>query len=79
MSKANRRYVRTIVIGTAALAALVWMAVDQFGIPHEEMLELLLAAGLVVLAVILFAGGATLLWIGLRSVLRRLRGERDAH
>jgi len=40
VSKANRRYVRTIVIGTAALAALVWMAVDQFGIPQEEMLEL---------------------------------------
>lgn len=76
MSKRDRRFVRSILIGTFSLAALVWMAIDQFGVRQEEMLELLITAGLVVLAVIIFAGGATLLWVGSRKLLRgRRRGD----
>lgn len=70
MSRSARRYVRTIIIGTFALAALVWMAVDQFGVSRQEMLELMLVTGLVVLLVIACAGTAALLWIGLRKLLR---------
>ena len=70
MSRSARRYVRTVLIGTFALAALVWMAVDQFGVSRQEMLELMLATGLVVLLVIVFAGTAALLWVGLRKLLR---------
>lgn len=70
MSRSARRHVRTVLIGTFALAALVWMAVDQFGVSRQEMLELMLATGLVVLLVIGFAGTAALLWVGLRKLLR---------
>ena len=43
MSKAQRRYVRTIILGVLAMAALVWAAVEQFGIPLREIGELFLA------------------------------------
>lgn len=75
MSKANRRYLRTILLGTAALGSLVWVAVDQFGIPWEEMLELflgiVLAVGLVIAAAGLFVGA----WLGLRKLVQK--GPRD--
>ena len=70
MSKSSRRYVRTVIIGTFSLAALVWMAVRQFGVSWRELLELLLVSGLVVLLVIALAGSATLLWIGLRKIFK---------
>ena len=72
MSRQARRYVRTVLIGTAALAALVWMAVDQFGVSREEMFELAVATALVVLLVIAAAGSAAIAWIGLRKLLRKL-------
>ena len=75
MSRPARRYVRTLLIGTFCLAALVWMAVRQFGISPRELLELLLATGLVVLVVIGFAGGTALVWVGLRKRLRERRRE----
>lgn len=75
VSRSSRRYARTILIGTFALAALVWMAVDQFGVSRQEMLELMLVTGLVVLLVIAFAGTATLIWVGLRKLLRGGGGE----
>lgn len=71
MSRQTRRYVRTVLIGTFALAALVWMAVDQFGVSREEMFELAAATALVVLMVIAAAGSAALVWIGLRKLLRK--------
>ena len=75
MSRAARRYVRTILIGTFALAALVWMAVDQFGVSQEEMLELMLVTGLVVVLVIALAGTAALVWVGIRKLLRGDEGQ----
>lgn len=73
MSRAARRYYRTIVLGTAALATLIWAAVDQFGIPWEEMLELFL--GTVILAgfTIGLAGLLVGAWIGLRKLLQKGR------
>lgn len=75
MSKPARRFVRTVLIGSFSLAALVWMAVDQFGIAREEIVELMLATGLVVLLVIAFAAVATLIWVALRKLLRRRGGD----
>ena len=68
MNRAGRKYYRTVLLGIAALAALVWAAVDQFGISWEEMLDLFLvtlaAIGIVILAAALFA----LAWIGVRKL-----------
>lgn len=74
MKAGARRYLRTMLIGFFSLAALLWIAVKQFAIRPEELLELLLASGLLVLLVIALAGSATLAWVGLRKLLR---GRRD--
>jgi hypothetical protein len=71
VSKQGRRFFRTIVIGTCALAALVWMAMDQFGVERDELLELLLVTAVVVGLVILVAACVAGLWIVLRKVLGR--------
>ncbi len=69
MSKARRRYYRTIILGVLAMATLLWAAIDQFGLSWEEMAELFLATLLVVGAVIVLAALVALLWIGLRRLL----------
>ena len=71
MSKQGRRFFRTILLGTFALAALVWMAMDQFGVARDEILDLLLVTALVVGMVIFVAACAAGLWIGLRKLLGR--------
>ncbi len=71
MSRAQRRYLRTIILGILAMAALVWAAVEQFGIPLEEIGELFLATVIAVGVVIGAAAVVALLWLGLRRLLRR--------
>ncbi|MEP4147971.1 MAG: hypothetical protein ABJL54_12165 [Halioglobus sp.] len=51
------------------MAALVWSAVDQFGIPWEEMLKLLLVTVAVIALVIVLAAICVGLWVGLRKLL----------
>ena len=70
-AKAARRYYRSIIISVMALAALVWVAVDQFDIAREEILELFVASLLALLLVVAGAGAAAFLWILLRKILRR--------
>jgi Mg/Co/Ni transporter MgtE len=60
------------VLGVLALAALIWVAVEQFGIPHEEILSLFIASVLVLLVIVAAAAVGALLWVG----LRRLRRDR---
>lgn len=55
------------------MAALVWAAIDQFGISRREMLELFLATVAVVAVIIGAAGMVAGLWMG----LRRLRSRSD--
>ena len=74
MKKANRKYYRTIFLGVAAMATLIWAAVDQFGIPWEDMLDLLLASLLMILAIIVAAAVCFGLVVGLR---RLIRGPRE--
>ena len=68
MSRAGRKYYRTVLLGIAAMAALLWAAVDQFGISWEEMLDLLLATLAVIGVVIIAAGLFVMAWIGLRKL-----------
>ena len=69
MSKAKRRYYRTIILGVLAMATLLWAAVDQFGLSYREMAQLFLTTMLVVAGVILLAALVALLWVGLRRLL----------
>jgi hypothetical protein len=71
VSRASRRYYRTIVLALLAMASLVWVAMDQFGITQREMTELFVGTVLIVVLVIICAAVLTLLWVGLRKLLRR--------
>ena len=73
MNKAARKYYRTILLGIAAMAALVWAAVDQFGIAWEEILQLFLTT-LAVLLLVIVAAAVT---VGLWQMLKRLGGDGD--
>ncbi|MBP6682205.1 MAG: hypothetical protein KA159_02745 [Halioglobus sp.] len=75
MKKGKWRNLRTLMISVFCLAALLWLAVRQFGVRPEELLELFITAGLVALLVIALAGIAALLWVGLRKLLRDWRGN----
>ena len=70
MSKSGRRFYRTTMLGVLAMAALVWVAVQQFGISTQELAKLLLATLLLVALVIAAAAAVILFWIGLRKLLR---------
>ena len=71
MSRASRRYYRTIILAVLAMAALVWVAMEQFGISRQEMTGLFLGTVLVAAAVIASAAVTAVLWISLRKLLRR--------
>lgn len=53
------------------MAALVWTAIDMFGIPWEEMLDLFLGTLLVMGLAIGFAAVTAVLWMALRKLLHK--------
>ncbi|MCB1703299.1 MAG: hypothetical protein KDI17_00445 [Halioglobus sp.] len=71
MSKANRRFYRTLALGVLALGVLVWSAIEQFGIAWQVMLDLLIGTLLVAAAVMALAALCVITWIALRKLLRR--------
>jgi hypothetical protein len=74
VTKANKKYLRTLILGVLAMGGLVWTAMDQFDIPGEVMLDLFLATAMWAGLVILAAGLAVALLVGLRKWLSR-RGD----
>lgn len=68
--KSRRRFYRTTLLGVLAMAALIWVAVQQFGIAPGELANLLLATLILVVLVIAAAGVVALCWIGLRKLRR---------
>jgi hypothetical protein len=75
VSRGARRYLRTIILGVAALAVLLWAAVEQFGVPWQELQQLLLATLLVVGGIIGAAALVTGCWLALRWLLGRRPGS----
>jgi hypothetical protein len=72
LSKANRRFIRTVVLGVLAMSSLIWVATDQFGLSRQEMLSLFYATVIGAGVIIGFAAiGVTLL-----NVLRKLRNQK---
>ena len=71
MSKANRRYIRTVILAVLAMGSLVWVAIDQFGISPQEMLSLFFVTAIGVgVIIVLAAVGVTLL-----NVVRKLKNQ----
>lgn len=72
MSKANRRFIRTVILAVLAMSSLIWVAIDQFGLSPDEMLGLFYAIAIGAGVIIGFAAiGVTLL-----NMLRRLREKK---
>ncbi|MEH6571052.1 MAG: hypothetical protein V7709_18380 [Halioglobus sp.] len=70
-SRANARYRRSLILGVLALASLVWVATDQFGIPPQNIAWLLVYILAGMLGIILIAGTTVALWLGLRKLVQR--------
>ena len=70
-SRANARFRRSIILGVLALASLVWVATDQFGISPQDMAWLLVYILVGMLAIIFTAGITVALWLGVRKLLQR--------
>ncbi len=64
---------RTLLLGIAAMAVLLWGAVSQFDIPREQLVDSLVAMLLVLLAVITLAALSVALWVSVRRLLNRER------
>ncbi len=71
MSRAQRRYLRTVLLGIAAMGTLIWAAVHQFAISWSEVRQLFIATVIGVILVIALAGAGAILWAGLRRLTRR--------
>ena len=71
MSRASRRYYRTILLAVLAMASLIWVAIEQFGISEREMTELFMGTVVIAVLAIFCAAIIAMLWIGLRKLLRR--------
>lgn len=64
---------RTLLLGIAALAVLLWGAVSQFGIPRETVLSLLVSTTLALLTMMVLAALSLGLVLLLKRLLRRDR------
>jgi hypothetical protein len=74
LSKANRRFIRTVILSVLAMSSLIWVSIDQFELSLEEMLTLLYATAIGAGVIIGFAA----IVVTLLNVLRKLRSqERD--
>ena len=71
MSKASRRFYRTLVLGLVALAAMIWAAVDQFGIARQDMLDLLYGTLMIAVGIIVLAALGVGFWVGIRKLFGR--------
>ncbi|HEY7775828.1 MAG TPA: hypothetical protein VIC02_04730 [Kineobactrum sp.] len=71
MSRANRRYVRTTILGVAAMGALLWAAMDLFAIPGDTLLGFFMISLGIAAGVIVLAAAAAGVWILLRRLFRR--------
>ena len=71
MSKANRRYIRTIILAVLAMSSLIWAAIDQFGISPQVMLNLFLATAIGAAGIIVVAGIVVALGVGLKMLTGR--------
>tara|TARA_R100000005_G_scaffold5300_1_gene2589 strand:+ start:9066 stop:9284 length:219 start_codon:yes stop_codon:yes gene_type:complete len=71
VARSRRRYLRTLILGLLAMAALVWGAVDSFDIPLERIWDMFLMTLIVVVTLVLAAAAAAALWIGIRRLSAR--------
>jgi hypothetical protein len=74
----RRRFIRTVLLGVAALGTLLWAAVTQVGVPVERLWTQLLATLLALLLVMGAAVAGLLALLLARRLLRTLFGGGEA-
>lgn len=74
-SRRRRRYVRTVLLGVAALGTLLWAAVTQVGVPVERVWSQLLGTLLALLLVMAAAVAGLLALLAARRLWRALFGD----
>ncbi len=67
MSRASRRFHRTLFLAIAAMGALVWVVVDQFEISRQELAVLATGAFMVVGAIIVCGAILAGVWVALKK------------
>ncbi|NND67471.1 MAG: hypothetical protein HKN19_07790 [Halioglobus sp.] len=67
MSRASRRFHRTLFLAIAAMGALVWVVVDQFDISGDELAVLITGAVMVVAAIMVCAAILAGIWVALKK------------
>lgn len=75
LTRAQRRYYRTIFLGVAAMGALVWSAMDQFDLSPAEVRESFMTAFLLVSLIVLAGAALAALWVIARKLLARKNGR----
>jgi hypothetical protein len=73
MSKANRRYLRSVLMLVAAMGVMVWTAVDLFSNPNADMRALFIGTAIGVGAVIVTAAVILMLVMALRRLITKSR------
>jgi hypothetical protein len=71
-SRRRRRYVRTVLLGCAALGTLLWAAVTQVGVPVERLWTQLLGTLVALLLVMAAAVAGLLALLAARRLWRAL-------
>jgi len=74
----RRRFIRTVLLGVAALGTLLWAAVTQVGVPVERLWSQLLATLLALLLVMLAAIAGLLALLAARRLWRALFDSSEA-
>lgn len=59
----RRGYLRTAVLGTVAMAVLIWTAVDRFEVPIQQVWTMFQASVLLIGLLVLSAALTTALWV----------------
>ena len=71
VTRADRKFYRTIVLGLVALGVLVWAAMDRFGVSRGEVVDIFVGTLLVVSVTIFTAALCAVCWIATRQWYRR--------
>lgn len=71
MNGSGRRFYRSLVLILVALGVLVWVMLDQFDVPRQDVQALIMGALSLVAITILVAALVAGLWVALRKWLRR--------
>lgn len=67
----KKRYMRTFILALIACATLIWVAIDSFDIPPQQMLGFFLAIALGAAVIVALAALAVLCLVAVKRLLKK--------